>query len=308
MKKTTCSGLLLLFVGILLLMSQPILAGVSNEVCAGCHDEVSEMFSNTSHGIYFSSKSHLQDASCESCHGSAIDHIEDGDPDLIINPANSGQFGAKELCLMCHKSHKFNNWKFSSHGTADLTCADCHPVHMSYEKSSVNSSSENCLKCHADVRSSLSMPSHHPIGEGKLECIDCHGVHGEPARMTMNNNGAELCFSCHAEKEGPFVYEHSPVQEDCMMCHTPHGSVADNLLIKSEPSLCLSCHPMHFHSAAVAVDGEFAPRHAPERGGISESNSMERGFNTKCTQCHSEIHGSDLPSQTITTGGNALTR
>lgn len=308
MKKTTCSGLLLLFVGMLLMMSQPVSAGVSDEVCAGCHDEVTEMFSKTAHGIYFSSIDHLKDANCEACHGSAVDHIEDGDPAKIINPANSGQFGAKELCLTCHKSHKFDNWKFSAHASADLTCADCHSVHTSIENPTVKSSSENCLKCHADVRASLSMPSHHPIGEGKLECIDCHGVHGEPARLTMDDSGSELCYSCHAEKEGPFVYEHAPVQEGCLTCHSPHGTVADNLLKQSEPTLCLSCHPMHFHSSVVGADGAFVDPLAPERSGNSTSDSFERGFNTKCTQCHTEIHGSDLPSQTISTGGNALTR
>ena len=308
MKKTTCSGLLLLIVGLLLLVSQPVMAGISDEVCAGCHDELSEMFSGTAHGIYFSSKNHLQDANCETCHGSGIDHIEDGDPDKIINPANSGQFGAKELCLTCHKSHQFDNWKFSTHSSADLTCADCHSVHQSAAKSSVNTSSDNCLKCHTDVRATLSMPSHHPIGEGKLECIDCHGVHGEPARLTMDNSGAEFCYSCHAEKEGPFVYEHAPVQEDCMICHSPHGSIADNLLKQSEPTLCLSCHPMHFHATVVSVDGDFPTPQAPERAGTSDPESMERGFTTKCTQCHTEIHGSDLPSQATSTGGQGLTR
>lgn len=308
MKKIQCSGLLLLILGLLLLTSMPVLAKVSNEVCAGCHDEVSADFSSTAHGIYFSSKSHLQDVSCEACHGSAVEHIEDGDPTKIINPKNSGQFGAKELCLTCHKSHKLDNWKFSAHSSADLTCASCHSVHNNVEKSSINSSSDICLSCHNDVRAALSMPSHHPIGEGKLECIDCHGVHGEPARLTMNSSGAELCYSCHAEKEGPFVYEHAPVQEDCMTCHSPHGTVADNLLKQSEPALCLSCHPMHFHAGVVSANGAWSSPQAPERGGSSTSDSFEIGMTTKCTQCHTEIHGSDLPSQAISTGGQGLTR
>ncbi len=308
MKNKVCSGLLLMIVFVILLTSQSILAGVSDEVCSSCHDEVTSDFGATAHGIYFSSKSHLSDATCETCHGSGIDHIEDGNPEMIINPANSGQFGAKELCLTCHKSHKFNNWNFSAHGNADLTCADCHTVHAKVEKHVVKRSSDNCLKCHTDVRASLSMPSHHPIGEGKLECVDCHGAHGEPARLTMDNSGAELCYSCHAEKEGPFVYEHAPVMEDCMICHSPHGTIADNLLKQSEPSLCLSCHPMHFHATVVSVDGDFATPQAPERAGTSDYDSMERGFTTKCTQCHTEIHGSDLPSQATSTGGQALTR
>ena len=308
MKNKRFSSLLIIVVGVLLMMFQPGSAGVSDDVCAGCHDEIAESFGMTAHSIYLSSKAHLSGNTCESCHGSGVAHMEDGNPDEIINPANANQFGAKELCLTCHDSHKFDNWKFSAHNNADMTCADCHTVHGSVETSAVPTGSDVCLTCHIDVRGALNMPSHHPIGEGKLDCIDCHGVHGEPARLTMATSGKELCYSCHAEKEGPFVYEHSPVEEDCMICHTPHGSVADNLLKKTEPSLCLSCHPMHFHASVVSVDGDFSTPQAPERAGTSDPESMERGFTTNCTRCHSSIHGSDLPSQTTSTGGNALTR
>jgi DmsE family decaheme c-type cytochrome len=152
------------------------------------------------------------------------------------------------------------------------------------------------------------MPSRHPIGEGKLMCGDCHGLHGGPGRLTQDNTGRELCFSCHAEKEGPFVFEHAPVMEDCTICHVPHGSVANNLLKQNEPALCLSCHAMHFHTTNYSVDGDFSTPQAPERAGTSSPDSWKSGMLTKCTQCHSEIHGSDLPSQASTTGGNALTR
>ena len=165
-----------------------------------------------------------------------------------------------------------------------------------------------CFNCHVDVSGSFMMPSHHPIKEGKIECVDCHGVHGEQTKFTMDNTGRELCLSCHAEKEGPFVYEHVPVNEDCMTCHNPHGTVADNLLKQSEPSLCLSCHPMHFHATVVSIDGAFTTPQAPERAGTSTPESWEEGMLTKCTQCHTEIHGSDLPSQAISTGGQGLTR
>ena len=104
------------------------------------------------------------------------------------------------------------------------------------------------------------------------------------------------------------MYEHAPVNEDCMGCHTPHGSVADNLLIQAEPGLCLNCHAMHFHATVEGVEGEFTPPLAPDRTSISTSDAWKRGMLTKCTQCHTEIHGTDMPSQSISTGGTALTR
>ena len=53
-----------------------------------------------------------------------------------------------------------------------------------------------------------------------------------------------LCFKCHADKQGPFVYEHVPVKtEGCTSCHTPHGSTNPRLLRVSQVNLlCLQCH------------------------------------------------------------------
>jgi len=278
----------------------------ATEACGECHDEIVEGFGNTPHGTYFNGNPGYN---CESCHGSGAAHMaEGGDPELIINPSRHDQFGAKEMCLSCHNGRQFDDWSFSAHSAADISCASCHTVHGVYEKSLKKTTPELCYDCHSDVRAATFMPSHHPIAEGKMSCQDCHGVHGGPAKLTMENTGRELCFSCHAEKEGPFIYEHAPVNEDCNVCHTPHGSVADNLLIQSEPSLCLSCHAMHFHSLSYSADGDFETPQAPERGGTSTLDGWKSGMLTKCTQCHTEIHGSDLPSQATSTGGNALTR
>lgn len=93
-----------------------------------------------------------------------------------------------------------------------------------------------------------------------------------------------------------------------MLCHSPHGTVADNLLTQTEPVLCLNCHAMHFHAAIEGWDGDFTNPQAPERAGTTTADGWKVGMLTKCTQCHTEIHGSDLPSQTISTSGNALTR
>jgi DmsE family decaheme c-type cytochrome len=297
------SVLLLIFLFACLAMPFNAYSGVTNDVCANCHEDITVSFLSTSHSVFLNDN----DESCESCHGSATTHIESSDAVDIVNPSKIDQFGDL-LCLTCHESHQFDDWNFSSHNNADVSCSSCHKVHAPAEQSSKITSSEVCYDCHSSVRAELNMPSHHPIGEGKLECIDCHGPHGEPARLTSDNSGKELCFSCHAEKEGPFVYEHAPVSEDCMVCHSPHGTVADNLLKQAEPSLCLSCHPMHFHASVVSVNGSFTPPQAPERTGIANTDSWKEGMTTKCTRCHTEVHGSDMPSQTISTGGNALTR
>ncbi len=307
-KKTNLTVWLMMLAGCLFVSSAAVAAGVPNDVCAGCHDEIVEAFSQAPHGVYFSKNSRLADNSCESCHGSAAAHVEDGDPALIINPANHDQSGGKELCLTCHTGHQFGEWSFTAHSAAGVTCADCHTIHGTFAQSIKKKTPELCYDCHSDVRSASYMPSHHPIAEGKVSCEDCHALHGSQGTAALDDPERELCFTCHAEKEGPFVFEHAPVNENCMVCHTPHGSIADNLLKESEPALCLNCHPMHFHATVEGVDGDFTVPLDPSRNGTSTPDGWKKGFLTKCTQCHTEVHGSDLPSQTISGQGSALTR
>ena len=305
-RSVSLSLMLILAVGFLML---PMLTtAAKNEICADCHeDEVAE-FGKTSHGIYFSGRDDLSERSCEMCHGSGDQHVIDNESTSIINPGNADQFGATELCLSCHQGSAFDDWAFSHHADANLSCASCHTVHSHGMASVKKSAPDMCYDCHADVRASFSMPSHHPVAEGKMTCLDCHGVHGNENKLALDDTKRELCFTCHGEMEGPFVYEHVPVNEDCGMCHSPHGTVSNNLLLQNEPVLCLNCHAMHFHVTAEAVDGEFTPPLQPDRTTLSTTDGMKSGFLTKCTQCHTAIHGTDLPSQTISTRGNALTR
>ena len=292
-----------------LLLPGTIAAGVPNDVCGDCHDIV-EDFKITTHGASLGYGSKWAETSCESCHGSALEHIEEGDPEKIINPARADQFGGNVLCLTCHKSETFDGWMFSDHAGADMTCASCHKVHTPRADPAASNDNELCYSCHADVRAASYMPSHHPLAEGKMTCRDCHNPHGGTVSMVMGESGRDLCLSCHADIEGPHVYEHAPVNEDCGLCHNAHGSVADKLLKQNEPALCLNCHAMHFHATVESVPGSWEgfPTQGTDRVGTSELDSWKSGMLTKCTQCHIAIHGTDLPSQATSTGGNALTR
>jgi DmsE family decaheme c-type cytochrome len=281
---------------------------VGSAACADCHEETVTAFKQTVHGLAFSDDDARGAVTCESCHGPGSAHVEEMDPALIGNPARDDQFRDGPLCLNCHNTAVFDDWSTSHHNTADVNCSACHEVHTDPHESGVSSSPELCYGCHADVRAASFMPSHHPVREGKLSCLDCHGVHGGGGKMTQNATGRELCFSCHAEIEGPFVFEHAPVNEDCLICHTPHGAVADNLLTLAEPALCLNCHAMHFHASVPGWDGDFTVNVQPDRTGTSTPDAWKKGMLTKCTQCHTEIHGSDLPSQAISTSGKSLTR
>jgi len=288
------------------LLTGNLTAGVPNDVCADCH-EISETFHKTPHAVYFADDPELAENSCEACHGSAVDHVNEGDPELILNPADQDQFGSSLLCLNCHDDHQFDDWSFSSHNGADVNCSGCHVVHTGYTPAKKDGP-ELCYECHSDVRAAAHMPSHHPIAEGKMSCYDCHNVHGGATRFADGQSSQELCYSCHAWVEGPWVYEHAPVTEDCMTCHKPHGTVANNLLKQSEPALCLNCHSMHFHATVEGAEGTLIPPADSTITLRSTQDGWKRGMLTKCTQCHSMVHGSDMPSQAISSGGTGLTR
>jgi DmsE family decaheme c-type cytochrome len=97
----------------------------------------------------------------------------------------------------------------------------------------------------------------------------------------------ETCYQCHAEKRGPFLWEHPPAREDCANCHEPHGSNHPSLLVNRMPLLCQQCHMSAFHPSTAYT-------------GVNASAGVSRldihAASKSCLNCHSEVHGSNHPS------------
>jgi DmsE family decaheme c-type cytochrome len=277
---------------------------VGDETCSMCHSDVSDGFDSNIHFRLAVREEHT----CEACHGPGSKHSEDGDPASIYNPATDYVSTGKNMCVSCHAGTDYSSWRGFAHFEAGDGCSDCHTIHGEQKHLLSKQEPGLCFDCHARQRSQARMPSHHPVLEGLVGCSDCHAIHSEEIKYAVGEGDRELCLSCHASLQGPFIFEHDPVNEDCGICHEPHGTIADKLLVQNEPFLCLSCHSMHFHVTLVGYEGEFSPPQHPERIGVSSTDGMKQAVLTKCTQCHSEIHGSDLPSQSISGAGEALTR
>ncbi len=87
-----------------------------------------------------------------------------------------------------------------------------------------------------------------------MECSSCHNPHGSTnVRLLKTGNSVnESCSTCHAEKRGPFLFEHAGISGDsCATCHDPHGSNNDRMLVAKLPFLCQRCHNHTRHPSTI---------------------------------------------------------
>jgi DmsE family decaheme c-type cytochrome len=194
------------------------------------------------------------------------------------------------ICLSCHQdSTAVPFWNLSKHKVNGVSCSDCHSGHSGTKNNLKIAEPALCYTCHADIRAQANKQSHHPLKEGLMKCSQCHDQHGGSGpKMVKADTVNELCFKCHAEKRGPFLWEHPPVAENCLTCHVPHGSNHGKLLSSKPPFLCQSCHDATQHPGTIYTKFETFPGSAAS----GKNRMIARG----CLNCHTNIHGSNGPS------------
>jgi DmsE family decaheme c-type cytochrome len=256
------------------------------EQCSACHEEVVAAFQDTIHAKKgFELRS---DKACETCHGPAGEHVEAGGGKGTIRSFSSLKAEEKSaMCLSCHENGGKMHWQGSAHESRGLACQDCHSVHNPQSRESQLKAArehELCFTCHKQQSAQFFRSSHHPIREGKMGCADCHNPHGATnAKLIDQPAMTEKCYECHAEKRGPFLWEHMPVREDCNLCHNPHGTNHVKMLNVKEPFVCQRCHSDTRHPGTLYDQ--------------SALNTLSnRLFVRSCTNCHQTFHGSNHPS------------
>ncbi|HYL24835.1 MAG TPA: DmsE family decaheme c-type cytochrome [Burkholderiales bacterium] len=276
------------------------------EICKTCHAEYVESYFATKHG----QMGNVAGPTCTTCHGTALEHAKLGGGRGV-----GGIFGFDNksvpadrkaaVCLSCHEGNRhLAFWSSGAHRKNDVACSDCHSLHTKpgpgatialkkpnptaapYQTTERQLQYETCTTCHKQIRSQLLKPSHHPIVEGKLACTDCHNPHGALSKAMVNAESIpQLCTSCHAEKRGPFVWNHPPVEENCLICHNPHGANHARLLAEKPPNVCQDCHDASRHPGSIYdASGGWT--------GTQNTRLIARG----CVNCHNQLHGSNAPA------------
>lgn len=267
------------------------------DTCLKCHDEdykfpVLPIFFSP-HGNRNNPRTPMAQLQCESCHGPGRAHAQE--PNVGQERAPIISFGRQsrvsrkqqnDQCLQCHQNNNRMKWLGSAHQQQDMLCVDCHKIHARQDPIvSQSGQAKRCYQCHIKQQAEFARASVHPVRYGKMKCSDCHNPHGTFSesllKTTTKNN---TCYRCHAEKRGPFLWAHAPVQEDCGLCHEHHGSIYASLLKKRPPLLCQQCHTMTGHPS-FALDG-------------SDISSTRSAFvlGKSCLNCHVQVHGSNHPS------------
>lgn len=264
--------------------------------CVACHRLEEQNWAHTLHARVFRSNpgNELAKRGCEACHGPGAKHLQDvTDKSGIIafTRRRDVPVGTQNAqCLQCHKGGSRIFWHGSVHETTRLSCSDCHNPMARISASGLlakTSVSETCFTCHQQQRTEFRKRSHMPLPEGRMSCVDCHNPHGSVTRPLIKADSVnQLCYTCHSEKRGPFIWEHAPVRRDCLSCHLPHGSSHESLLAVARPFLCQQCHANVTHPANLLTRSNLPRGARPD----------ERAVNRSCSNCHSQIHGSNHPS------------
>ena len=251
---------------------------VGAETCKTCHEDLHKTFERSSHFRTTTEDEH----GCESCHGPGSLHVDGGgDPTKIVRFSLLSRVESSARCLSCHgEKDEQSHFKSSAHSGNAVGCLDCHSPHHAKEprRLLVETQPKLCYGCHAETRAEFAKPFRHRVNEGLVQCSDCHNLHGSGAPREARSvpGGEAVCYKCHSEKQGPFVFEHLPVKtEGCSSCHTPHGSSNPRFLRVSQVSLlCLQCHT------------------APVQGPAGPAHNLSQKYQA-CTTCHTNIHGSN---------------
>jgi DmsE family decaheme c-type cytochrome len=262
--------------------------------CSDCHSDQAKAFAANVHARGQVKKGEVPSALCTTCHGDGTAHIEaGGDKEKIYKPV--GLAGANKTCMACHdvSTDRISRHAGMHANSPTVNCLTCHSIHASEPRAPHLLAKKQltlCDSCHmTQVSSFRNKPYAHRLGRGGMECSSCHEPHGRPGAGSLRTTAADElpCLSCHADKRGPFVFQHGALAAgDCLTCHEPHGSSNPKRLKRATVvQLCIECHS--------PIEGTTLGSQPPSFHNLTSPRYQN------CTTCHVAIHGSNRDPQLL---------
>jgi len=111
--------------------------------------------------------------------------------------------------------------------------------------------------------------------------VDPKAENMEPVALSAPALDTEAMSSLKEELLSVLDQQQEPIaEENCESCHKRHGFTQQLILQRELPELCLECHEGHVATQPITV----------------LDREAKGAFYTRCTDCHSQIHGTDIPS------------
>lgn len=289
-------------------------------LCVGCHTGGSLM-------EWTFGEHALSNVSCTDC------HLVHGEGALGADLKKSDP----ELCYECHQE-EMAKANFPSHhpiNEGKMSCSDCHNPHGELQTEEL--ARDLCLECHARYTGPF-VYEHAPVEE---DCNICHDPHGTVANNLLQQNEPFLCLQCH---ESHFHASRIGADPGTIKGFSFDANKVDELQAAA-PGIYdvitgTGSYTTVTNSPGTVFSGPLTPAEAntiiadliatdptaytgPSDVTINFTNQFgqegwRRAFLTKCTTCHTVMHGSDLPSQSAPAfdangdgfpdGGHGLTR
>jgi tetratricopeptide (TPR) repeat protein len=246
-----------------------------NYMCAECHSTNLEKNYNHEIGTYETTWSEIN-VSCESCHGPGSDHVDWAERE-------DKDYNAEKGLLVTFDDRKGVNWTInpktgnaqrSSPKDSDIeieTCARCHSrrsiIWEDYEhgKPLMDTHLPTLIEdgyYHPDGQILEEVYVHGSFLQSKMyekgvTCTDCHNPHS----LKLNNNGNELCNTCHLSSKFDSLSHHHHKEgsegAECIGCHMPDKNYMvidprhdhsiriprpDQSITFGTPNACNNCH------------------------------------------------------------------
>src|SRR5262245_45765508 len=160
-------------------------------------------------------------------------------PGGLASPSDPGS----GMCEVCHR--KTDVYPASGRGDSHFTqdCSLCHDHTVAFAPVATDS---NCMLCHQDEATRLTMPS----GHAGRTCATCHAERSPTPGP--DHRAVEACQTCHAL---PLTHAPGGAALPCAQCHDPHGSRNIDLVRETITTPSGTDRPIVFDNLFGLVDG-----------------------------------------------------